>query len=81
MGYFSNGTEGYAYWETYCSRCVHDKHEDCQVWAAHLLCNYEECNNPDSILQMLIPRAKDGGNEQCKMFIASKAELAKEEGA
>jgi len=70
MGYFSNGTEGMDYQERYCSRCVHDANRDCPVWAAHLLHNYDECNNKGSILHMLIPRSKDGlGNEQCKMFV------------
>lgn len=71
MGYFSNGTEGECYEEQYCSRCVHQKIDDggCAVWFAHLMANYDECNNPDSILHMLIPRRKNGvGNEQCAMF-------------
>ena len=71
MGYFSNGTEGEEYWAAYCARCIHDEHEDCPVWAAHFLFNYDECNKPESILHILIPEAKNGGNEQCKMFIAS----------
>jgi len=41
----------------------------CTVWLAHELHNYEECNNENSILHLLIPRTKDGlGNEQCTMF-------------
>lgn len=74
MGYFSNGTEGDSYYEAYCARCVHDAHEDCPVWSAHLMRNYEECNKPESILHMLIPRTAGGGNEQCRMFIAAKKE-------
>ena len=72
MGYFSNGTEGAIYEELYCSRCIHQKPNDggCAVFLAHLLHNYEECDNEDSILHLLIPRKKDGiGNDQCTMFI------------
>ena len=70
MGYFSNGTEGDMYREQYCSRCEHDQNNDCAVLLAHLLYNYDDCNNEKSILHLLIPRRKDGlGNEQCKMFI------------
>jgi hypothetical protein len=67
MGYFSNGTEGEIYSETYCSKCLHC--EGCPIWLAHMIHNYDECNNPKSILHMLIPRSKDDlGNEKCKMF-------------
>lgn len=73
MGYFSNGSEGRDYEEQYCERCVH--RDGCAVWVAHLIHNYAECNNKDSILHMLIPRTKDGlGNEQCQMFIEKKVE-------
>ena len=70
MGYFSNGTEGETYRAEWCERCVHGKNLDCPIWAAHLNFNYAECNKPDSILHMLIPRTKDGlGNEQCRLFL------------
>ena len=73
MGYFSNGTEGDIYEAEYCDNCVHQNGADgespCVIWTAHLLLNYEECNNKDSILHMLIPRSKDGPwNERCQMF-------------
>lgn len=69
MGYFSNGTEGMAYQSRYCERCVHDVKQDCPIWLAHLIHNYDECNNPDSILHLLIPKTPDGlSNEQCKLF-------------
>jgi hypothetical protein len=65
------------YEERYCSRCVHHTDPDdggCPVFLAHLLHNYEECNNEDSILHLLIPRRKDGlGNEQCAMFYEDKS--------
>jgi hypothetical protein len=74
MAYFSNGTEGDMYYEQWCSRCMHDKDEDCPIWAAHLLFNSDGANNPDHILHMLIPRCKDGiGNEMCALFIEEKA--------
>ena len=66
MGYFSNGTEGMAYEEMYCRRCIHEEN-GCAVMLAHFLHNYDECNNPESILHMLIPR-KNGHNERCTMF-------------
>jgi hypothetical protein len=73
MGYFSNGSEGGDYEHYHCNQCVHQNGPDgetpCVVWMAHLLCNYDECNKPESILHMLIPRLKDGmGNGKCKMF-------------
>ena len=70
MGYFSNGSEGEAYQARYCNRCVHDVHQDCPIWLAHLLHNYAECNQKDSILHLLIPRSSDGlDNEECKLFL------------
>jgi hypothetical protein len=72
MGYFSNGTEGELYYEDYCSRCVHNKNEDCPIWDAHLLFSYRDCNNPESILHMLIPR--DGiENKACRLFLENPA--------
>lgn len=38
---------------------------------AHLLHNYEECNNSNSILHILIPRDENGDNKKCLMFVAS----------
>jgi hypothetical protein len=67
MGYFGSSIQGESYHGFFCSRCIHE--EGCPVWAAHLKCNYEEGNKPESILHMLIPRSKEGKNEQCKMFI------------
>lgn len=71
MGYFSNGTEGMFYQEEYCEKCVHDINGDCPIWLAHILHNYSECNKPDSILHILIPR-EGGRNGQCKMFIPAE---------
>ena len=77
MGYFSNGTEGEIYEETFCRRCVHYGPEEgpgCPVWFAHLLYAYELCNEDDhpgkAMLDMLIPRAEPGlnGNGRCTMF-------------
>ena len=69
MGYFSNGAEGEDYEAQYCAQCRHYE-KGCAILEAHMLYNYDECNKEDSILHLLIPRAKDGpGNEQCKMFI------------
>ena len=72
MGYFSNGTEGMMYEEDFCDRCEHQ--DGCAVWFAHSLYNYDECNNEKSILHLLIPRSKDGlENEQCRMFLEKRA--------
>ncbi len=77
MGYFSNGSEGDAYQEQWCYRCVHDANNDCPVWGAHLAFNYEQLRDSKDqhgpmrqLLGMLIPERKDHlGNEQCKLFI------------
>jgi len=73
MGYFSNGSESMAYEARYCDRCLHQGPPDgpgCTVWLAHLLHNYDDSNNKDSILNVLIPRTEDGlGNTQCTMFL------------
>lgn len=63
-----------AYEEEYCSRCIHapTETEDCPVLEAHRLYNYDECNKKDSILHILIPRDKQGYNEQCRMFVEAK---------
>lgn len=72
MGYFSNGTEGMIYKEMYCQRCIH--YDGCSVWAAHYIHNYRECNNPESILHILIPR-NGTENEKCTMFIKANADV------
>lgn len=71
MGYFSSGTDGECYREAWCDRCLHDRGpQGCAVWTAHELRNYDECNNDESILHMLIPLSEDGlSNEQCLMFV------------
>lgn len=66
MGYFSNGTEGELYEERYCNRCIHQD-DPCAVWLLHMLHNYDECNNKDSMLHVLIP-INGITNERCKMF-------------
>ena len=73
MGYFSNGTEGATYEADYCDHCVHQNGPDgesgCAIWTAHMIANYDEANNPQSVLNILIPRSKDGlDNERCRLF-------------
>ena len=69
MAYFANGTEGALYEEQWCDRCLHQGNT-CAVWLAHMVHNYDECNKPDSILHLLIPRSVDGmSNERCRMFV------------
>jgi len=69
MGYFSNGTEGLDYEERYCQHCIHYGADglECVILEAHAIHNYDECNNPASILHILIPR-KHIENEKCRMF-------------
>ncbi len=73
MGYFANGTEHELYERRYCSKCIHfgtPESLGCAVMAAHMLKNYEDCNKPDSILHVLIPR-KGIENLECRMFVAA----------
>jgi len=67
MAYFANSTEQFDYEEKFCGRCGH--YPNCTVIMLHLLHNYNECNNPDSILHVLIPQNDKGENQQCSMFI------------
>jgi hypothetical protein len=70
MGYFSNGTDGAMFEEEYCNNCVHEKIDSfCPVMEAHQLYNYDDCNNKNSILHILIPRDEKGYNQPCAMFI------------
>lgn len=76
MGYFSNSTDGEAYYSAYCAKCIHEHQYrrdgtggGCAVWFIHGVLNYEECNKPDSPLHILIPRDKATGmNKECTMF-------------
>lgn len=72
MGYFSNGSEGMEYEARWCARCVHyDPDGNCPVLEAHADFNYRDCNDPESILHVLIPRSRNPkftNNEQCRMF-------------
>lgn len=70
MGYFSNGTEGQLYEAQYCDKCAHQ--DGCTVWLLHMLKNYEDCNNKESPLHILIPRGEKGENKKCTMFIAAR---------
>ena len=72
MAYFANGTEGMAYESQYCEKCIHGDPANCAVWDAHMLSNYEECNNKESILHILIPR-RGIENLACRMFVKRQA--------
>jgi len=84
MGYFSNGSEGMDYEAKYCDRCLNkrDKNDGrgpgCAVWDAHMLHNYNECNNKESILHLLIPQdhKTDWGTfaGECNMFLERTTE-------
>lgn len=74
MAYFPNGTAGEIWEDDHCNNCLHqfgpDNGSGCAVWLAHLLHNYDECNKENSILDIFIPRSKDGlGNGDCQMFV------------
>jgi len=73
MGYFPNGTSNDIYRERYCDQCFHDRNGDCPIVFLHLMHNYDECNKQHSFLHALIPRDKDGCNEQCKLFVPRDA--------
>jgi len=76
MGYFSNGTEGGVYQETYCIKCRNFNNEGgCAIWNAHLdLQPYgadgEKEQGIQDVLDALIPRGKDGRrNQQCLLYL------------
>lgn len=74
MGYFPNSTAFDYYYNEYCSKCVHwveeEEQSGCPIIDAHWLYNYDDCNNPESILHILIPRDKEEiHNQRCAMFI------------
>jgi hypothetical protein len=71
MGYFSNGSEGCSYEAAYCDKCVHQHPKNgCPCWDAHMLWNYDECNNKESILHKMIQRSEDGlSNTQCSFYV------------
>lgn len=75
MGYFSNGTEGEIYFQSYCEKCIHG--DSCPVWDAHLAFNYDCCNATGTpgkaILDALIPR-QGIENLQCTMFVRRNAD-------
>ena len=75
MGYFPNGTSGMMYEDKYCSRCIHEDDEGgCAVMLLHMIHNYRECNNDESMLHKLIQLDDDGFNEQCRMFVAKNGD-------
>lgn len=83
MGYFPNQTANDCYTAQYCAHCAHNPDDPdapmCAVMLAHMLKNYDDCNDDDSILHILIPRSEDGvGNEACTMFMDRNPERCKE---
>ncbi len=75
MGYFPNGWAADRYDEQYCSVCIHMLPEPygCPCQTAHMIWNYGECNNKGSILHKMIPRDKDGFNQECIFFRIGEA--------
>lgn len=74
MGYFSSGTEGALYQERWCMRCHHDRDQDCPVWLAHLVHNYDDDRG---ILDQVIP-VNGVQNGQCRMFVRRDSVLSDE---
>jgi hypothetical protein len=69
MAYFSNGSEGEFFEAQWCSKCVHDgKEAGCPVMALHIIYNYQECNNKESFLGILISDEP----KVCNMFHETK---------
>lgn len=77
MGYFPNMTSWEIWAADNCFKCDHwpqnDDAQPCPVETAHMLYNYDFCNDKDHpakvMLDMLIPPDKSGlGCERCAMF-------------
>ena len=66
MGYFSSGSEAEEFEDTVCIDCV--RHGDCPVWSMHMIYNYDECNNKDSLLHKMIPVDEDTFCRSCNFF-------------
>ena len=64
MGYFANSTEGEMYERKYCEKCFCYQDGHCPCLQAHMLWNYDECNNDDSLLHKMIPR-EGVANNRC----------------
>jgi len=76
VAYFPNGTSGEVFRDQYCDRCKWDKDQSCPIWAAHLVYNYDECNNNKSILHMRIKETPDGlYADECYFFEHKHPEL------
>lgn len=75
MAYFSNGCEGDSYTTAHCNRCVHGANgKSCPVMLLHWLHNYDD-GVAREMLDTLIPRTDDGGNDQCGMFVDAGTEV------
>lgn len=72
MAYFANGTEQMIFEDTVCKGCKYQG--DCQIMDLHMLYNYDECNNKDSILHKAIPCDEDGFSRKCNFKRTSEGE-------
>ena len=87
MAYFSNGTEGMIYNETYCVRCQNwgrdslskkTEVDGCPIWDAHMAFAYEECNsnsNAKKILDALIPMVDHTASDGISYHIAGECSM------
>lgn len=84
MGFFSNATEGDSYQSQFCNRCVHGRdpeNKPCMVWFLHLVSNYDGANDPEHWLHALIPRDKDGQNQECSQYVNADDVISPDEQA
>ena len=84
--FFSNATEAMFYEERYCAKCLHYGGERCPVLLAHWVCasyagaKFHDDGSPERmVLDLFIPRDKDGVNQQCEMFMMMPDEGEKEQ--
>lgn len=83
MGYFSNGSEGMDFEETWCRQCVHDSDKvPCPIMGLHRDWNYEQivdgkCQGDKAkALSAFIPR-HGAFNLSCVMWFPSQEAAAK----
>ena len=75
MAYFANGSEGDAYLEHYCCKCLNYGDPDkpnCPILTVHLVFNYDQLdkgqNKLRECLSALIPTDENNFSGECRMF-------------
>lgn len=72
MGYFANSSEGAAFEETYCARCVHNGETPCAVMLVHELYNYDQLDESEERLRGALNLLIDEDEYICRMFHAKE---------